>query len=172
MNTLNALTEWVESDPKTGVKMIEALAGEFRLLSQICDRSLIPLAEEIALCRRHLEVMSYRVDRAFTLDSEGVNENLDVPPGVLHTLVENAFTHGRFVDGGVFRLRQSGDKEITLTLIAPPAEARTPQTTGGEGMSYVRGRLEAAFGASARADTGPTPEGWRTILTLPRPLPS
>ncbi len=65
MNTLNALAEWVESDPKTGVKMIEALAEEFRLLSQISDRPLIPLSEEIALCRRHLEVMSYRVDRAF-----------------------------------------------------------------------------------------------------------
>lgn len=34
MNTLNALMEWVRSDPKTGVKMIEALAEEFRLLSQ------------------------------------------------------------------------------------------------------------------------------------------
>ena len=44
MNTLNALAEWVESDPKTGVKMIEALAEEFRLLSQISDRPLIPLA--------------------------------------------------------------------------------------------------------------------------------
>jgi hypothetical protein len=29
MNTLNTLTEWVESAPKTGVKMIEALRRNF-----------------------------------------------------------------------------------------------------------------------------------------------
>src|SRR6185295_820926 len=89
MNTLNALAEWVESDPKTGVKMFEALAEEFRLLSQISDQPLIPLSEEIALCRRHLEVMSYRVDRPFSLSTRNIDESAEVPPGVLHTLVEN-----------------------------------------------------------------------------------
>jgi LytS/YehU family sensor histidine kinase len=170
MNTLNALTEWVESDPKTGVKMIEALAGEFRLLSQIADRNLVPLSDEIALCRRHLEVMSYRVDRAFSLDTEGVDETLEVPPGVLHTQVENAFTHGRFADGAVFRLRQeAAEGGVRLVLVAPQPQGPARHESSGEGMSYIRGRLEAAFGQRASAETGAAPDGWRTVLTLPRP---
>ncbi|MDZ4760116.1 MAG: histidine kinase [Alphaproteobacteria bacterium] len=172
MNTLNALTEWVESDPKTGVKMIEALADEFRLLSQVADRNLIPLADELALCRRHLDVMSYRTDRAFTLDAAGVDETLEVPPGVLHTLVENAFTHGRFVDGASFRLiQESMPHGVRLILTAPLADSPGCKPNGGRGLAYVRGRLDAAFGADANTESGPTPEGWRTILTFPRARP-
>ncbi|HEX5006942.1 MAG TPA: histidine kinase [Hyphomonadaceae bacterium] len=175
MNTLNALAEWVESDPKTGVRMIEALAEEFRLLSQISDRLLIPLSEEIALCRRHLAVMSYRVDRAFSLSTRNVDETAEVPPGVLHTLVENAFTHGRFADGGEFVLtREAGEGDISrLVLITPPSTQPEPREApargGGEGLAYVRRRLEAAFGASAQVESAASGSAWRTVLTIPRP---
>lgn len=172
MNTLNALMEWVESDPKTGVKMIEALAEEFRLLSQVSDQPLIPLSEEIALCRRHLEVMSYRVDRAFSLSTQNIDETAEVPPGVLHTLVENAFTHGRFADGGEFVLTsERGRHSERLVLLAPSAASpREPAKagSGGEGLAYVRRRLEAAFGAGAHVESGASPGGWRTVLTIPR----
>lgn len=178
MNTLNALADWVESDPKTGVKMIEALAEEFRLLSQISDRSLIPLGEEIALCRRHLEVMSYRVDRPFSLATRNVDETAEAPPGVLHTLIENAFTHGRFADGGEFVLtREEGDGVSRLVLITPPASEQQPHSdearaTCGEGLAYVRRRLEAAFGSGARVESGAVDRGWRTVLTIPRAGPA
>ena len=172
MNTLNALTEWVESDPKTGVKMIEALAEEFRLLSQVSDRPLIPLREEIALCRRHLEVMSYRVDRAFSLSTRNIDEAAEVPPGVLHTLIENAFTHDHFADGGEFVLtcERDGDDERLLLVTPPAAGAREPAKAGagGEGLAYVRRRLEAAFGAGAHVESGASANGWRTVLTIPR----
>ncbi len=173
MNTLNALAEWVETDPKSGVKMIEALAGEFRLLSQISDQPLIPLREEIALCRRHLEVMSWRVDRAFSLETRDVDETMEVPPGVLHTLVENAFTHGRLGGAGEFVLtRETSEDGDRLVLLTPPAADATSEPpvreTRGEGLAYVRRRLEAAFGAGARVDSGAAQGGWRTVLTIPR----
>ena len=122
--------------------MIEALAGEFRLLSQVSDRPLIPLADEIALCRRHLEVMSYRVGRAFTLRADNVDGATEIPPGVLHTLVENAFTHGRFSGGEEFVLTQWRDDDADrLTLLSPPAEqAPPPKVSSGQGLAYVRGR--------------------------------
>jgi MFS family permease len=173
MNTLSALAEWVESDPKTGVKMIEALAEEFRLLSQISDQPLIRLGDEIALCRRHLEVMSYRVDRPFSLATRDVDENAEVPPGVLHTLIENAFTHGRFADGGEFVLtREAGEGASRLVLITPPSvrpelPEEPARPAGGEGLAYVRRRLEAAFGASARVESAASGAGWRTVLTIP-----
>jgi LytS/YehU family sensor histidine kinase len=173
MNTLNALTEWVESDPKTGVKMIEALAEEFRLLSQISDRPLIPLSEEIALCRRHLEVMSYRVDRPFSLSTRNIDESAEVPPGVLHTLIENAFTHDRFEDGGEFVLASERDGRGERLVLLTPSTAGAPEAakagSGGEGLAYVRRRLEAAFGAGAHVESGASPDGWRTVLTIPRP---
>ncbi len=168
MNTLNALTEWVESEPATGVKMIDALAEEFRLLGQMSHRELVPLADEIVLCRRHLEVMSYRVDKAFSLVTEGVNEKLLVPPGIIHTLIENAFTHGRFADGAEFVLSLSkADGRAELVLITPAVDAvRSPdKSAGGEGLDYVRKRLAAAFGESASFADGPGANGgWVTRI--------
>ncbi len=162
MNTLNALTEWVESDPATGVKMIDALAEEFRLLGQMSQRALVPLADEVALCQRHLEVMSYRVDRSFSMAVENIDEKLAIPPGIVHTLIENAFTHGRFVDGAQFTLKQSKtDGQTVLTLITPPVDAvrNIDGESGGEGLAYVRKRLASAFGASASFVDGPGTEG-------------
>lgn len=170
MNTLNALTEWVESDPATGVKMIDALADEFRLLSQMSHRELVPLATEIALCRRHLEVMSYRVDRAFSLTVESVDEQLPVPPGIIHTLIENAFTHGRFADGASFKLSQErSEKRVSLILQTPPVDGQSKPNKGnsGEGLVYVRKRLAAAFGPDASLSDGPDKEGgWVSLVSF------
>lgn len=171
MNTLNALAEWVDTDPSTGVRMIEALAEEYRLLSQISDRPLIQLSEEVALCRYHLEVMSYRVDRPFSLLTRGIDENVKVPPGVLHTLIENAFTHGRFKDGGEFELiSEPGSPDQRLVLIVPPSEGSpgdSGKSVGGEGLAYVRRRLAAAFGDRTEVESGAWNGGWRTVLTFP-----
>lgn len=162
MNTLNALTEWVESDPATGVKMIDALAEEFRLLGQMSQQALVPLVDEVALCQRHLEVMSYRVDRKFSMEVENIDEKLAIPPGIIHTLIENAFTHGRFVGGAQFILNQSKTAgQIVLTLITPPVDAirNADGASGGEGLAYVRKRLASAFGALASFTDGPGADG-------------
>jgi hypothetical protein len=170
MNTLNSLIDWVESNPQTGVKMIEALAAEFRLLSQMSDRALVAAADEIALCERHLEVMSYRVDRPFALAVEGVDRTLAIPPGVLHTLVENAFTHGRFDDGATFQLDQTDtDGALHLTLRAPAPSRPGAGGGRGEGTAYVRSRLAAAFGARAALIERPDAGGWLSTIRLTRP---
>jgi hypothetical protein len=170
MNTLNALIDWVESEPRTGVKMIEALAGEFQLLAQMSDRAWVALGDEIALCERHLEVMSYRVDRAFSLTVEGVDRTLAIPPGVIHTLVENAFTHGRFQDGAAFDLRQTEDDHALHLALRTPAPAAPRAGSGrGDGLAYVRARLDAAFGAGAALRDGPDGAGWLTVISMPRP---
>lgn len=173
MNTLNALVDWVESEPRVGVKMIEALAGEFQLLSRMSDRALVAIADEIALCERHLEVMSYRVDRAFSLRVDGVDRALAIPPGVLHTLVENAFSHGRLDSGAAFHLCQTdGERGVVLALRTPPVSGRGPGGGHGQGLAYVRARLEAAFGGGATLRDGPDRDGWLTVITLPRVAPA
>jgi LytS/YehU family sensor histidine kinase len=115
--------------------------------------------------------MSYRVDKPFSLMTQAIDETAEVPPGVLHTLVENAFTHGRFANGGEFLLTsERGDTGERLVLLAPPTTTpRTPKPApGGEGLAYVRRRLEAAFGPDAQVESSPSDSGWRTVLTIPR----
>lgn len=51
---------WLRKDPSSAIKLIEALADEFRMINQISTLKLIPIGQEIDLCRAHLKIMSYR----------------------------------------------------------------------------------------------------------------
>ena len=80
-------------EPAVAVEMIEALSEELRLLGDIAPRRSIPLADELRLCRAHLTVMSRRKGIDYRLTEEGVDPSGEIPPAVVHTLVENAITH-------------------------------------------------------------------------------
>src|SRR5262249_47651749 len=93
LNTLATLVEVIEREPKTAVTPIQALAGEFRILARVSGEKLIPLAQEIELCRAHLDVMSLRKGAACALRVTGARDDDPVPPALIHTLVENGLTH-------------------------------------------------------------------------------
>jgi hypothetical protein len=171
LNTLNSVAEWIESDPRTAVRLIERLGEEFHRVAEFAERPLVSLAEEIDLCRTHLSVMSLRVDREFSLQCDGVDETRQLPPGVVQTLIENAFTHGRYASGGVFVLRQIGQGPTArLELDTPPPEEFGTSNVDrhrGEGLAFVRAQLRHAFGEHAVVMDGPTQSGaWRTQLVL------
>ena len=170
MNTLTALSEWIESDPATGVQMIEALAQEFRLLAQFGEQKLISTGQEIDLCRHHLRVVSLRSDRTFSLRADRVDRDRRIPPAVFHTLVENGLTHGALADGAEFRLEQTASADrVHYRLTCPPAPgAKKPRDPAGTGLSYVRARLTEAFGDSWTLRSGPSADGgWATDIDVP-----
>lgn len=146
MNTLTSLLEWVETDPATGARAIEALAVELRALNDISGERLIPMARELALCRAHLEVMGYRRNVQFELDAAGVDTDAFIPPAVIHTLIENAVTHNTHQSGKViFTLRETFLSDTRrLVLQIPLAEAGPASPKEGGGLRYVRARLEEA----------------------------
>ena len=176
LNMLNALAAWIEEEPRTAVRMVGMLGDEFHRLAHPIDTPLVPLEEELAACARLLELMSLRSGRRYALDASGVSPALAVPPGVLHTLVENALTHGRYRHGATFRVREVHEASVTvLTFEAPPHEPRTdalPASTpsdaaDGFGLTYVRARLRAAYGESATLWHGPRDEGgWHTTIRI------
>ncbi len=173
MNTLNSLAEWVEADPATGVRMIEALGEQMRALSAIGERELILLSEEVDLVRAYLAVMSYRSDTTFALEVGGALTGVAIPPGVLHTLAENGFSHNRYPAGGTFHLGvERRDESVVLTFETPRAEQRRNHASGGAGHAYVRARLESAYGQRAAFSDGATDGGaWRSTITLPAAPP-
>jgi Histidine kinase len=152
MNSLTALTEWIESDPATGVKMIEALADEFRAIATMSSATTVSLRDEIELCRHHLKVMSLRKNQPFALRAPNVRLDAKVPPAIFHTLIENALTHNDYKDGAVFLLEEShaGHGRRTYQLRTPLT--REPGTPGppGKGHSYVQARLREVFGENWR----------------------
>jgi hypothetical protein len=173
LNTLNSIIEWIESEPRTAVRLIEAVGEQYHLVAEMSGKPLVTLAEEVALCRTHLEVMSMRVDRAFHLECVDLDGRLELPPGVVQTLIENAFTHGRYATGATFVLRQvTGRDGIQLELTTPvPEEVVRADADAhrGEGLTYVRAQLHHAFGTAVTVIDGPTASGgWRTKVPVGR----
>lgn len=171
MNTLTALCDWIEEDPRVASRLIHALADEFRALSAVADRTLVPLRDEVRLCRSHLEVMGLRRGRDYRLRTAGLDEDLAVPPAVFHTLVENAITHGGG-DGLEMRLTQVREgANVRFTFEAPLA--RNAGTADGDaagegtGVRYVRARLREAFGTRWSFTGGAAGDVYRTEIVMP-----
>jgi hypothetical protein len=173
MNTLTAIGGWIEEDPPTAVRMIDALAEELRILARISDRKLIPLADELRLCRAHLETMGLRRDSHYRLETEGIDESEMIPPALIHTLLENAITHGPEATGErSFRLaaaRSNGRTQYTFT--SPLGEARSDDAGSGSGTRYLAARLREAWGRDWTLEQHAEGEVWRVDLDVPRALP-
>ncbi len=170
MNTLTAIGGWIEEDPPTAVRMIDALSTELRVLNGIADRRLIPMAEELRLCRAHLETLGLRRDRIYRLETDGVDEADPVPPALIHTLLENAVTHAPSGDGEiVLRLtavRHGGRSRYTFT--SPLGSAAAGEAYGGTGTRYVTARLREAWGEDWSLSQEAVGDRWQVEIDVPR----
>lgn len=168
MNTLGALSEWIETEPAQAVRFIESLGAVYRHLLSVSGERVIPLARELELCRAYLEVMGYRYGFAFTLEASGVDGGAAVPPAVLHTLLENAFSHNRYTAPVSFLLQETREgKRRRYTFQAPTSAGAKPDLGEGTGTRYLKARLEEAFPGAWRLEDGPTEAGWTTVLEVP-----
>jgi hypothetical protein len=174
MNTLVSVISLVGENPAQAVRLIRALADEFRLINRISAEKEIFVREEIDLCRTHLELMGYRMDARYELDAEGIPEAEKIPPMVLHTLVENALTHayevrehGRFRltcagDGNRVEYRFSNDGSLLRSLAASPGNPLME----GTGYQYIRARLEESYPGRWTLEYGLNGSRWEVIIGI------
>jgi hypothetical protein len=168
LNSLTAMSELLESDPRAGVRMIDALSAELRSLSLVSGQTTVPMATELDLCRAHLRVMGFRMERQFELVADRVDDSAPVPPGIFHTLIENAFTHNEYPRGATFVLEQApGVERRRIYTLRSPLSG--PAVVGGEGQgsAYVRARLREAFGDAGRFTSGVVAGEWQAVVEMP-----
>ncbi len=170
-NSINAATMWIREDPGTAERLLHALARELKQLLKIVGEKVIPISEEIRICRMHLEVMSLRHDKNFALRLEGIEDEEKIPPMVFHTLVENGLTHGYAGrDEGVFILsRREDEGKIHFTLYNDgngDVAGNKNTESGGLGLKYVRARLEEAFGRKWQLDSHAVAGGWLVTISI------
>jgi len=54
------------------VQFIEALSGEFEIMSDIAEKKLIPIEQEIELCQKHIQIMRYRKEVNYIFEAENI----------------------------------------------------------------------------------------------------
>lgn len=167
-NTLTSLIDWVEETPAEGVKMIKALSAEFDLMMDMAEETLVPIDQEIALCKRHLEVMQFRKEISYIWEDHGIKSTEFIPPALLLTLVENGITHS-LPTGNVLkftlRFEQDGSKkEYILDCLGQGRQKH--KASRGNGFSYVKARLRESYGTNWHFDAYPFEGGWRNIIRI------
>lgn len=173
MNTLTALAEWIERDPKTAVRMIDSLSEEMRIFGDVAGQRLIPAEEELRLCRAHLETMELRRDVRYELLAEGFRGDELVPPGTFHTLVENAVTHGARQAVVTIRIvASSADGNVRFSVESPAGTGADDGTRSGVGTRYIEARLREAWGS--RWSFAQRRDGtlWRADIVVPAAEPA
>ena len=157
-NSLNAVLSLIRSEPRRAETALEELAELFRALMRD-HRELVPLADEIALCRQYLDLEKLRIGERLHVEWEiaDVPADLKVPPLMLQPLLENAVYHGIEPSGedGTLRIRfaRSGD-ELHIDLSNPCC--RGAEHLGGNHMALanIRERLALHYDLEARLEVG------------------
>lgn len=153
MNTLTCLQELIEQAPMRASRLVESLAEQFDRLRESSTRQTVPLEEELALCRNHLDIVGQAMDRHIRFEVDAGPGTPWLPPGVLHAQVENALTHAGAVACAQhpFRLRVQRDGQ-RWTLDLRSARGSAPHRGHGTGTRYIEASLAAAC-----------PGGWRFV---------
>jgi len=154
MNSLMLVIEWIEEKPYAAAEFVQALSEELRMLVKFSGLSTVPLAEEVALCRRHIEIMSYRYETKYTFAVSGLEHSIFIPPAIIHTQIENAFSHNEIPNNAHFTLEVTREKnQVRLILVSPYTSNEDNQSSHnnheskgiGIGERYIKSRLVECF---------------------------
>jgi hypothetical protein len=168
-NSLMSLQEWIETRPDRAAQFVQALAEEFRSICQMSGQPLIPIEEELSMCRSHLEIMGFRKHACFQLETEGITGDEQVPPAIFHTLIENGLTHGYANrESGYFKLTRSTAQQTCTYQLFNDGNNHPHSSNGanGTGMKYVQSRLEESYPGRWQLSSQPVEGGWMVTIQV------
>jgi len=171
-NSMNTIASLTRSDAVAAEAAVEDLSELFR--ASLAERSMIPLAEELALVASYLRIEAQRLGTRLRVDwdLDTSADDVEVPALTLQPLVENSVYHGVEPLGGggrigICTLRRAGRVEVTIRNPRP----RDGVQRDGNRMAQdnVRQRLALAFGDRAELRIEDDAADYVVTLQLPAP---
>jgi LytS/YehU family sensor histidine kinase len=180
-NTLATVQHLVETEPAEASRMLGDLIKYLRAaMPQLRERGTT-LAREAELARAYLAIQRIRTGNRFdfSIDIPQALANQPFPPMMLLTLVENAVKHGFESHAQRGEIKVSAhDRASGLVISVDDTGAGFRAGTAiaspeGVGLTNVRERLEALYGAAASLVLEEnTPRGMRASILVPLAAPA
>jgi hypothetical protein len=170
LNTLTSIEQWIVESPNSAIEFIDALAEEFKLLNEISSKQLISINDELKLCKAHLKIMGFRHDLKFTLETKNIPDELLLPPALLHTLLENCFTHNRYTLSKTTFVLSCVDQGNSLKLIMTSPmnlNGSISSLDTGTGLKYIESSLTENFSNNWKMSSSAINNFWVTEIELP-----
>lgn len=148
MNCLMQVQELIDFAPKQASEFVQQLAEEFRSLVKMSDKDVVSLEEELKLCRSHLKIMSvryqqqYELEVNYTANSEQTHAcDIHVPSAIIHSQIENCFTHNRITSSQPLTLTISASQKRVTLILSTPIDEATEHKGVGIGEAYIRAKI-------------------------------
>jgi LytS/YehU family sensor histidine kinase len=178
-NTLASVQELAEGKAPEAAALTRELITFLRAgLAGLRDDTTT-LAREFDMAAAFLAIMKTRMGERLTFELNLPGELADesMPPAMLISLVENAIKHGLepALDGGHLGLSARRDGSMLTIEVRDTGlglGVASAAASGGVGLSNIRERLAAIYGADASLSVHENqPRGVVAAITLIRPLP-
>ena len=170
-NSLNAVLSIVRTDPRKAERMLEAIAELFRAV-MADTRRLVPLADEIDLCKSYVEIEQTRLGERLQVEWKvgAYHPRAKVPQLLLQPVIENAVRYGAERYDGVCRI-EVAVRQIGFRLeiaVSNPIAADRPEREGNQmGLNNIRGRLALIYDLEAQLETGVRDGRFELKMVLP-----
>ncbi|MFT7559553.1 MAG: two-component system sensor histidine kinase AlgZ [Flavobacteriales bacterium] len=167
-NSLNSIASLIDIDPVAAEKLVVDLSRLFR--SSLQKSGLIPIEQEIDICKRFASIEQVRLGSRLTLhwNIESLPANCQILNLLMQPLIENAIYHGiqplqaggtvkveiRLVKGDVVikvtnpRIPGSESKVLSVDKAIGETEAEAKTRGNGIAMANIRDRLAASYGSA------------------------
>jgi two-component system sensor histidine kinase AlgZ len=171
-NSLNAVLALIRSDPRRAERTLEDLADLFRALMSD-GRSLVRLADEIALIERYAAIEQLRLGERLRMSWDMDQAPVDalLPPLVLQPLLENAIYHGVEPGTGIgdvlVRIGRHGNRVQALIENPSPEGGAGARAGNHMALDNIRERLMLFFDADARLETKIVDGRYRVEIDMP-----
>jgi hypothetical protein len=158
-NTLANLDSLIGRDPDRACQMLGHLNEYLRATLDTTRRASGTLAQEFAIARGYLQIVSVRMGPrlAFSLSLPDELKTVQVPPMLLQPLVENAVKHGLEpkVEGGRIDVSASKEQNFIEIRVKDTGLGNSSTKGTGVGLANIRERLAATYGPRARLSIEP-----------------
>jgi two-component system sensor histidine kinase AlgZ len=170
-NSMNAVLSLIRAEPRRAERMLEDMSELFRVL-MADNRKLTPLADELALCRRYLEIEQIRLGERLQVSwrVDVIPADALVPPLILQPLLENAVYHG------IEPLNLPGELTVNITAkrnqvvirLTNPFQAGSTHVSGNRmAIANIRERLQLHFDAEASLKAEVTANKYIVTIVFP-----
>jgi len=170
-NSLNAVLSVIREDAPRAERMLENVAELFRAVMGDVKR-LVPLEQELELCRRYVEIEQTRLGERLQVhwDVGAVHPRARVPQLLLQPIIENAVRYGAERLAGqcdiTVSVRQQGFR-LEISVSNPIAREPLQREGNQIGLQNIRGRLALIYDLEARLETRVRRERFELTLSIP-----
>jgi len=153
-NALNGIRALIDENPARARRAITELSNILRSSLNAEKGETVNFADELKIVKDYLALENMRFEDRLKVEYEVDEETLDlqVPPMMLQTLVENAIKHGisKQMRGGVVKIISDFRGPFHELAVQNTGYLNGGIKSGGFGLSSTKDRLQLLYGEKAR----------------------